>query len=162
MGRSGGTCPFANEERACDMSQTKDRIPDAVSTGYTIQNLKEIEDSAPKFGLAPNVEAHFATRDLECEKTGISYQRLAPGARGPFGHKHEEQEEIYVILSGSGKVKLGDDEHELKPFDAVRVSADTIRAFEAGPDGLELFAFGAPRVSEPDVEMIQGWWGGDG
>src|SRR3989442_1764634 len=70
---------------------------------YTVKNLKEIEDSAVKFGLAPNLEAHFASGALECEKTGISYQRLKPNVRGPFGHKHDKQEEIYVIVGGRAR-----------------------------------------------------------
>jgi len=125
---------------------------------YTVKNLKEIEDSAVKFGLAPNLEAHFASGALECEKTGISYQRLKPNFRGPFGHKHDKQEEIYVIVGGSGRVKLEDDIVDVKPWDAVRVAPETTRAFEAGPDGLELLAFGAPATGPGDADMAQGWW----
>jgi mannose-6-phosphate isomerase-like protein (cupin superfamily) len=130
--------------------------------GYTVVNLKEdVEDMAPKFGHAPNLEARFATRALELEKGGISYQRLAPDFRVPFGHRHKEQEELYVILSGSGRVKLDDEVVELKPFDAVRVPSEIMRCFEAGPDGAELLAFGAPNTgSSPgaDAEMTPNWW----
>ena len=75
-------------------------------TDYTLRNLKEIEDQAPKFGLAPNLEARFARTPLETDHLGVSYQRLAPDFRVPFGHKHGEQEEIYVVLSGSARLKL--------------------------------------------------------
>ena len=126
--------------------------------GYTVKNLKAVEDSAPKFGMSPDLEARFASRDLQAEQFGLSYQRLAPNVRGPFGHRHSTQEEVYVVLGGGGRVKVGDDIVELKQWDAVRVSADTVRAFEAGPDGLELIAFGAPGTGPGDAEVIPGWW----
>ena len=77
--------------------------------GHTIVNLKEIEDMAPQFGFAPDLEARFATGALGLEKSGLSYQRLAPDFRMPFGHRHKEQEEVYVIVSGGGRVKLDDE-----------------------------------------------------
>jgi mannose-6-phosphate isomerase-like protein (cupin superfamily) len=126
--------------------------------GYTIKNLKEIENLAPKFGLSPGIEAHFAREPLEGDNVGLSYQRIAPDFRYPFGHRHEQQEEIYVLLSGSGRLRLDDDVVELKPWDAVRISSDTMRAFEAGPDGAELLAFGAPTGGRNDAEMTPGWW----
>jgi mannose-6-phosphate isomerase-like protein (cupin superfamily) len=126
-------------------------------TGYAIRNLKEIEDSAVKFGLSPQMESRFARKELGAETLGLSYQRLAPNMRQPFGHRHEQQEEVYVVLSGGGRVSLGDEVVEVRPWDAVRVAPETTRAFEAGPDGLELLAFGAHRVST-DVESVQGFW----
>jgi mannose-6-phosphate isomerase-like protein (cupin superfamily) len=133
----------------------------AAVPGYTIVNLKEeVEDSAPKFGFAPDLEARFATGALELEKSGISYQRLAPGFRIPFGHKHGHQEEVYVLVGGSARLKLDDQVVELKQWDAVRVPGETMRAFEAGPEGAELLAFGAPNTGVPstDTEMEQSWW----
>jgi mannose-6-phosphate isomerase-like protein (cupin superfamily) len=125
---------------------------------YTIRNLKEIEDQAPKFGLSPGLEARFATGSLEFEKAGLSYQRLAPGFRVPFGHKHGEQEEVYVLVSGSGRVKLDDEVVELRQWDAVRVGTEVTRNFEAGPEGVEIIAFGAPHTGPQDVEQVPGWW----
>ena len=125
---------------------------------YTLKNLKEVEDSAPKFGLSPSLEGRFATKALECEKTGMSYQRYAPNFRTPFGHKHREQEEIYVVVRGSGRMKLDDEIVELKQWDAVRVAGETMRNFEAGPDGAEILAFGAPRTEPGDGELTPGWW----
>jgi mannose-6-phosphate isomerase-like protein (cupin superfamily) len=126
---------------------------------YTIRNLRDdVEDMAPKFGLSPSVEAHFARDLLQARNLGLSYQRLAPNARSPFGHRHKEQEEVYVILEGSGRVKLDDDVREVEPFDAVRVGKDTVRCFEAGPDGLALIAIGAPNTGPGDAELIQNWW----
>jgi uncharacterized cupin superfamily protein len=129
---------------------------------YTIVNLKEVEDQAPKFGLSPGLEARFARDALGLERSGISYQRLAPGFRIPWGHRHKTQEEIYVVLRGSVRAKLDDEVVGLRVWDALRVPAGTMRGFEAGPDGVELLAIGAP-ASGPagaDVEMEQGWWAG--
>jgi hypothetical protein len=123
---------------------------------YTIKNLKEIDDSATQFGLSPSLEARFGRKALECEKGGLSYQRLAPNFRIPFGHVHAEQEEVYVVVSGSGRVKLDDDVVELRQWDAIRVAPGTMRNWEAGPDGIEFIAFGA---GEPgDADMAQDWW----
>lgn len=128
-------------------------------SAYTKVNLRgDVEDQAPKFGLAPELEARFAHDPLESEVTGLSYQRLAPGARVPFGHRHEAQEEIYVVLSGSGRAKLDGDLVELSALDALRIAPQTMRALEAGPEGLELVAFGAPRGERNDAEMAAGWW----
>lgn len=127
-------------------------------SGYTIKNLKEIEDQAPKFGLSPDLEARFARAPLESEHLGVSYQRLAPGFRIPFGHKHASQEEIYVVVSGSGRMKLDDEIVDVEQWDAIRMSSETMRNFEAGPEGAELLAFGAPFEGQNDAEMTQGWW----
>jgi mannose-6-phosphate isomerase-like protein (cupin superfamily) len=126
--------------------------------GYTIKNLKEIEDQAPKFGLSPDLEARFAREPLEFENSGISYQRLGPNFRVPFGHKHKEQEEVYVVISGSARIKLDDEVVPLKQWDAVRIEKDTMRNLEAGPEGAEILAFGAPNAGAGDAEMTQGWW----
>lgn len=125
--------------------------------GWTIRNLREVEDMAPGFGLSAMGQSRFARQALECERVGVSLFRLEPGVRQPFGHRHAEQEEVYVALAGSGRVKLDDEVAELRPLDAVRVAAGTIRCFEAGPEGLEYLAVGSPGGAN-DVEMIQGWW----
>jgi len=124
-----------------------------------VANLEDVEDSAVKFGLSPDLETHFASRGLELDKLGVSLQRLAPNFRVPFGHRHREQEELYVVVSGSGRVKLDDEIVEVRQWDAIRVSSQTMRAFEAGPDGLELFAIGAPAAGLRDAEEVPGWWG---
>ncbi|HEY3184201.1 MAG TPA: hypothetical protein VGJ77_15275 [Gaiellaceae bacterium] len=125
---------------------------------YTIKNLKEVEDAAPNFGLSPNLEARFARKALECEQTGLAYERLAPNVRTGFGHKHENQEEIYVVVGGGGRVKIEDDIRDVSRWDAIRVGPGTMREFEAGPDGIELIAFGAPAIGENDAELVPGWW----
>ena len=129
---------------------------------YTVKNLKEdVEDAAPGFGFAPNMEARFAREALELEKLGVSYERTAPNFRIPFGHTHKEQEEVYVVVSGSGRMKIEDDVVELRQWDAVRVPAGAWRCFEAGPEGAEVIAAGAPNMGEAsreDAEIKPGWW----
>ena len=127
--------------------------------GYTLVNLKEdVEDQAPSGGLSPNLKAHFARLPLALENSGISYFRIAPDFRLPFGHKHRDQEEVYVLMSGNGRIKLDDEILDLKPWDAIRVPSSTMRNLEAGPDGAEVLAFGAPNTDNADVEMTPGWW----
>ena len=125
---------------------------------HTIKNLKEVEDSAPRFGMSDVLEARFARDELGLEESGVSYQRLQPDARLPFGHKHTEQEELYVVVAGSGRIKLDDEIVDLVQWDAVRIPAGTMRSVEAGPAGIEIVAYGAPSNGNADVEMVQGWW----
>lgn len=125
---------------------------------YTVRNLKDVEDSAPKFGMSPDVEARFANDDLDLESSGASYLRLGSGVRMPFGHRHRDQEELYVVVDGGGRVKLDDDVVDLRRWDAVRIPPEVMRCLEGGPDGIALVLFGAPQVGRDDVEMVQGWW----
>jgi mannose-6-phosphate isomerase-like protein (cupin superfamily) len=121
---------------------------------YTVKNLREVEDSAVKFGFFETQEARFANRDLGAEHTGVSLHLVRPGKRQAFAHRHDQAEEIYVVLRGSGRVKLDDDVVEVGPLDAIRVAPAVTRAFEAGAEGLEFLAFG-PR-HEGDGELIHG------
>ncbi len=127
-----------------------------MATPYTLKKLTDVEDSAPKSGFGDVQEARFATDALEAEDTGFSYHRLKAGQRQPFAHKHERAEEVYVVLAGSGRVKLDDDVVGLQALDAIRVAPKVTRAFEAGPSGLDLIVFG-PRF-EGDGEVLMGWW----
>ncbi|MEJ7569086.1 MAG: hypothetical protein WKF41_12560 [Gaiellaceae bacterium] len=125
---------------------------------YTKTNLKEdVENQAPNFGMPAELEARFARRDLDGETLGLSHMTLAPSFRIPFGHKHVGQEEVYVVVSGSARIKVEDEIVELGQWDAIRIAKDTMRAVEAGPDGVEYLAFGAgtdPRESE----VVPDWW----
>lgn len=123
---------------------------------YTMMNLTETVDSAPKFGYEEMGEAHFPREELGAEQTGLSYQVLRPGKRQAFGHKHDEAEEIYVILSGSGRVRLDDEIKEVQRLDAIRVAPEVKRAFEAGDEGMAWLAFGAHH--EKDGEVLQSFW----
>jgi mannose-6-phosphate isomerase-like protein (cupin superfamily) len=129
--------------------------------GFTKVNLKEdVDDQAPNFGLSPSLEMRMARVPLDMQNSGMSYQRIAPNFRMPFGHKHKTQEEVYVVLSGSLRMKIEDDVHDLKQWDAVRVDKDTMRSFEGGPEGAEMLAIGAPSTGPGDGDMVQGWWSG--
>ncbi len=129
-------------------------------TGYTVQNLRKVENQGENFGLDPSeLQLRMAKDPLDCEHSGLSYLKLGPGYRAPFGHKHKEQEEIYVLVSGSATMKFEDEAIELEPFSAVRVAADTMRGYEGGPDGAELIVIGSPRTGSGDAEAVQGWWG---
>jgi mannose-6-phosphate isomerase-like protein (cupin superfamily) len=129
---------------------------------YTRANLKsDVEDQAPNFGMSPGIEARFARGALGCESCGVSYQKLEPGFRPPFGHTHDKQEELYVVVSGSGRAKVGDEIVDVKQWDALRVAPGAWRGVEAGPEGLELVAFGARcgmSADDSDVHMEQNWW----
>lgn len=128
--------------------------------GYTKLNLREdVEDQAPKFGLEGNLEARMARVPLELQQSGLSYQRLGPNYRLPFGHTHKTQEEVYVVIGGRARAKVGDEVVELGLLDALRVDNDTPRSFEAGPEGAELLVVGAPSTGPGDADVLESWWG---
>ncbi len=128
-----------------------------MATPYTLKNLTDIEDSAPKSGFGEIQEARFANDALDTEDTGFSFHRLRADQRQPFAHRHKDAEEVYVVLAGSGWVKLDEEVVELRLLDAIRVAPGVTRAFEAGPSGLDLIVFG-PRC-DGDGEVLMGWWG---
>jgi mannose-6-phosphate isomerase-like protein (cupin superfamily) len=123
---------------------------------FTIKNLRQVEDSAAKHGLSEIQQARFPREDLDAEDIGLAYIVVMPGKQQPFAHRHEQAEEIYVVLSGNGRVKLDDDVVELDTMDAIRVAPKVTRSFEAGDEGLELLVFG-PRHAG-DAEMIKDFW----
>ncbi|HEX4520491.1 MAG TPA: hypothetical protein VH063_13005 [Gaiellaceae bacterium] len=126
---------------------------------YTKHNLREVEDQAPNFGMPSQLEARFARSALDGKTLGLSLFKLDPNFRIPFGHKHENQEEVYVVLRGSARIKIEDEIVELGEWDAIRLAKNTMRDVEAGPDGVEYLAFGAG--DDPgEVEMVPDWWPG--
>ena len=133
-----------------------------IATVFTLRNLKEdLEDVGSRFDGAPDLEFRLATEALELERSGLSYQRVPPGYRFPYGHTHRKQEEVYVVLHGSGRMKLDDKIVELREWDAVRVPPGTWRGYEAGPEGLEIIVIGAPNLGEAPREDVDGqrdWW----
>jgi mannose-6-phosphate isomerase-like protein (cupin superfamily) len=110
---------------------------------FTHKKLDEVEDSAAAHGHGDRMEARFAGSDLEAEQTGFSFHRIKAGKRQPFGHRHDEAEEVYVVVRGDGLLKLDDEIIEVETLDAIRVSPEVMRAFEAGDEGLEVIVFGA-------------------
>ena len=134
-------------------------MAEQTATKYTVLNLKEVDNQGPNFGIPEDKYAiHMARVPLGCENSGVTYSRMAPGYRQPFGHKHKRQEEIYVLVSGSMRGKLDDEIVDVQPFHALRVAPDTMRAFEAGPEGAEYIAIGAPNTGPGDADVVPGWW----
>lgn len=127
-------------------------------TGFTVVNLDEVEDMAPRFGLGETGEARFARGPLGAVGIGLSLQRLRPGVRQSFGHRHHRDEEVYVILAGSGRIGVDDQLREVGRHDVIRVAPGSSRAFEAGPEGLEVLAMGTHHAGDP--EMLPGFWPG--
>jgi quercetin dioxygenase-like cupin family protein len=126
---------------------------------YTLLNLRtDVEDMAPQFQMGDGIEAHFARKPLGLQKSGMSYFRLGPDYTLPFGHTHSEQEEIYLVVSGTARVKLDEEELELGELDAIRIPPGTMRGMAAGPEGAELVAFGAPDTDNKDIEMVPGFY----
>ena len=129
---------------------------------FTLRNIKEdLADIGSKFDGTPDLEFRAATKALELEQSSLSYQCIPPGYRFPFGHTHMKQEEVYLVLGGSGRMKVDDEIVELKEWDAVRVPPGTWRGYEAGPDGLEIVVIGAPNLGEDPREDVDGqrdWW----
>lgn len=129
---------------------------------FTRVNLKEdLDDLGSNFDGDPELEFRLGTQALGLEQSGLGYQRIPPNYRFPYGHTHERQEEVYLVLRGGGRMKLDDEIIDLHPWDAVRVSPGTWRGYEAGPDGLEILVIGAPNLGENprgDVEGERDWW----
>jgi mannose-6-phosphate isomerase-like protein (cupin superfamily) len=128
-------------------------------SAYTKHNLREVENQGVHFGLDPEeLQLRMAKDPLECANCGITYVRIGPGYRAPFGHKHKQQEEIYILVSGNARMKAGDEVLDLEPFHAVRVPPETMRSYEGGPQGAELIVIGAPKTGPGDGDIEQGWW----
>ncbi len=129
---------------------------------FSRTNIKaDLEDIGSNFDGPPDLEFRAATRALDLEHSGLTYQRVPPGYRFPYGHTHRTQEEVYVVVGGSGRMKIDDEIIELARWDAVRVPPGAWRGYEAGPDGLELLVIGAPSLGDnprDDVEGERGWW----
>jgi quercetin dioxygenase-like cupin family protein len=127
-----------------------------VAGKFTIKNLKDVEDSTGE--RAPGIEGRFARSHLDSAHLGISYFRYAPGVRSPMAHRHREQEEAYVVVGGSGRILLDDEVHELRQWDVVLVHPETVRALQAGEDGLEVIAVGSDRPEGGDGETTPAAW----
>jgi quercetin dioxygenase-like cupin family protein len=125
-------------------------------TPYTLKNFKEIDSSSGP--MAPDFDVRFARSHIDSEHLGVSLMTYAAGCRPPIAHSHAEQEEAYVVISGSGRVKLDDEIRELRQWDVLRVAPAVTRAFEAGPDGMEIVAVGSDRPDGGDGAMVRDWW----
>ncbi len=123
---------------------------------FAAVNLLEVEDSVGD--RAPGIEGRFARKHLDSRDLGISLFRYAGDVRSPMAHSHREQEEAYVVVSGSGRVLLDGEVHELRQWDVVRVAPEVVRAFEAGPEGLDIVAVGGPKPADGDGVMGTAAW----
>jgi mannose-6-phosphate isomerase-like protein (cupin superfamily) len=125
---------------------------------YTVVKVDDVPDQGSNLGIAPQVEIRFLRNDLGCENCGVSYMRIAPNYRQSSGHRHKVQEEIYLLVSGSARVKAGADVVELEPWTAIRVPSETTRSVEAGPDGAEFVLVGAPNTGPGDAIDVEDFW----
>ena len=123
---------------------------------FAIVNLLELDDSVS--GRVEGLEGRFARTQLDSRDLGVSHFRYAPNLRASSGHRHRVQEEVYVVIAGAGQILLDDAVHELRRWDVVRVAPDVVRAFAAGPDGMELIAIGGPKPEGSDGEMLEVVW----
>lgn len=123
---------------------------------YTIKNFTEIDDAFAARDCG--IEMRFARKHVDAQHLGVTYMRYAPNARFPFGHSHRQQEEAYVVIAGSGRVRLEDEIVELRQWDVIRVAPTVTRGFEAGPDGMELIVVGANSAAGGDGVKVDGWW----
>lgn len=127
-----------------------------MATSYTHMKLTDVKDSAPDFGFSDQGELRFGREAFDAEDTGFTYQRLNANVNPGFGHRHQKAEEVYVVLAGSGRLKLDDEIIEIGRLDAIRVAPAVTRCFASGPDGLEVLAFGPHHDS--DGEVFPQWW----
>ena len=119
--------------------------------GFTLLNLEDVEDQAPRFGFGDLGEARFARQALNTSRIGVAFHRVRPDTRQAFGHRHQHAEEVYVVLGGGGRMKIDDEIHEITTLDAIRLAPESMRAFEAGPDGLEVLVFGPHHAGDGDL-----------
>lgn len=123
---------------------------------YTRVNLKDVEDSAETHGYGELQASRFPREALGLETAGMAHHEVKPGMRQPFAHRHEQAEEVHLVLAGGGQLKVDDELVEVEPMDVIRIEPGATRAFEAGPDGLEYVVF-SPR-HEGEAEIVQGFW----
>lgn len=126
---------------------------------YKIVKLLEVEDSVGE--RAEGVEGRFSRKFLDSRDLGVSHWRYGPNVRGPFNHSHKEQEEAYVVVSGSGRMRIGDEVHDIVQWDVIRVAPEAVRAFEGGPDGLEMIVVGGPKPEGGDGVPDESPWPGE-
>jgi quercetin dioxygenase-like cupin family protein len=123
---------------------------------FATVNLLEVDDSVGD--RAPGIEGRFARKHLDSRDLGVSLFRYAASLRSPMAHSHREQEEAYVVVAGSGRVLLDGEVHELRQWDVLRVAPEVVRAFEAGPEGLDIIAVGGPKPADGDGVMGAAEW----
>jgi mannose-6-phosphate isomerase-like protein (cupin superfamily) len=125
---------------------------------WTMKNFGDLRDVSPQDA---QVQWRFAREALGSPELGVSRFTYDPGARMPWGHRHRVQEEVYVVVAGSGRAKLDDEVVELSIWDVLRVAPAVVRsfeAFEAGPEGLDVICIGGRKPTGGDTERFEGFW----
>ena len=123
---------------------------------FSVSRLTDLEDMAAKHGFGGTGEARFATGELDARDTGVSLHKVRAGSRQPFAHRHQVAEEVYVVVAGAGRIRLDDEIVEISEMDAIRIAPRVTRKLEAGPDGLEVLAFGP--LHRGESEMVNDFW----
>lgn len=126
-----------------------------MGSDYAIKNFEDIEPAG-----AEGIDGRFSRKFLDSTELGVSRWRYEPGSQ-TRGHRHQVQEEVYAVINGSGRIKVGDEIIDLKQWDVIRVAPNVARGFEAGPDGLEIIAAGGSKPEGGDGELVEGHWPGD-
>jgi mannose-6-phosphate isomerase-like protein (cupin superfamily) len=119
------------------------------------KSFDELRDVSPE---DVRIQWRFARDALRSPELGVSRFTYEPGARMPWGHRHREQEEAYVVIAGSGRARLDDEIIELRPSDVLRVAPAVIRSFEAGPEGMDLICIGGRKPEGGDAERFDDFW----
>ena len=130
-----------------------------MNDSYSKINFEDVQDSYAQYGMGEHGESRYVRADVGAEAVGVTHYRMRPGRRTGFAHRHKQVEELYIVLSGGGRMKIDDDLIDLRERDVVRVAPQSVREFEAGPDGLELLATGGHAAG--DGELVEGWWEAD-
>jgi quercetin dioxygenase-like cupin family protein len=140
----------AGSERGRVDAKLSSHVPD-----WTKKNFDELRDVSPEH---VQIQWRFARDALGSPELGVSRFTYEPGARMPWGHRHREQEEAYVVIGGSGRAKLDDEIIELRVSDVLRVAPQVIRSFEAGPEGLDIICIGGRKPEGGDTERFEDFW----
>jgi quercetin dioxygenase-like cupin family protein len=125
---------------------------------FVIVNLLDLDDVTA--GRTDGLEGRFARAQLDSRDLGVSHWRYAPDTKSAMAHRHMEQEEAYVVVAGAGQALLDGEVHALRQWDVVRCAPPVVRAFAAGPDGMDLIAIGGPKPEGRDGEMFEAVWPG--
>jgi quercetin dioxygenase-like cupin family protein len=119
------------------------------------KNFDELPDVSPE---GVRIQWRFAREELGSPELGLSRFTYEPGARMPWGHRHGEQEEAYVVVGGSGRAKLDEEVIEISQWDVIRVAPAVARSFEAGPDGLDVICVGGRKPEGGDNVKVDDFW----
>jgi mannose-6-phosphate isomerase-like protein (cupin superfamily) len=127
---------------------------------YTIVRVADVKDMSAEVGMDPDhFEIRFLREALVLRHLAVTFERFGRAWKPTRGHRHGVQEEVYFLVSGRAQAKLGGEVVDLEPWTAVRVPAETDRAFRATDDEDAVFVtIAAPQAGLDDVEFIPDYW----